>query len=456
MTLDEWAALAGEPVDELLHWNRLGLVPVEGESDAEQFERARLIRFALNRGYTAEKLAEITTRHGDLIGPFAKAAATRTGGPVCAVEEAAAGADIDPTVFERLRKAAGLGDQHQAYAEDVEAIRLMKTALDAGLDADVLAQMFRLFADATAKMADGAVRLFHFYVHEQLRAAGSLQGAELLAMTNLISERMVPLEEPAVVYFHHKGRERAWAEDMMLHLAEEATTPSEVPGEFTRAFLFVDLSSFTPMTEAMGDAAAARVVERFSELVRDGAARCSGQVVKQIGDEFMLVFADGRSAATFGLTMQQMARAERRFPALRLGAHVGSVLFREGDYLGTAVNTAARVAGAATRHQFLVTDAVRGQLGDLDVEVVAVGARALKGLGEPVELFELRRRHPVAIRVVDPVCGMELDEESAEAELSSQARRLLFCSQQCLRRFLDDPGRYQAALSDGDGRPVGP
>src|SRR5439155_8968691 len=137
----------------------------------------------------------------------------------------------------------------------------------------------------------------------------------------------------------------------------------------------------------------------------------------QIGDEFMLVFPDGRSAANCGLAIQEAAAAEPRFPALRIGSHVGSVLFREGDYLGTAVNTAARVAASATRHQFLVTDAVRGQLDDAVVEVVAVGPRALKGLSEEVELFELRRPGPRRAREVDPVCGMELDEPSAEAQL---------------------------------------
>src|SRR5439155_7789271 len=140
-------------------------------------------------------------------------------------------------------------------------------------------------------------------------------------------------------------------EDMMLHLSEHATPLTDVPGEFMRSVLFVDLSSFTPMTEAMGDAAAARVVERFSELVRDASARCGGQVIKQIGDEFMVVFADGGAAVNCGLTVQDLVAAEPRFPAVRIGAHFGSVLYREGDYVGTTVNTAARVASAAERHQ---------------------------------------------------------------------------------------------------------
>ena len=130
-----------------------------------------------------------------------------------------------------------------------------------------------------------------------------------------------------------------------------------------------------------------------------------------------------------------------------MGAHLGSVLFREGDYLGTAVNTAARVAAAATRHQFLVTEALRRQLDGVDVEIAGVGARSLKGLSEEVELFELRRPGWRSAKVVDPVCGMELDEETSEAELNWTGHRLLFCSDECLRRFLEAPERYEVSAS---------
>jgi class 3 adenylate cyclase/YHS domain-containing protein len=448
MTLNELAALAEESPSELRDWRELGLVhPPEGDSIGVELERVRLIRFALNRGYTAEKLASIVRSHGDLIGYFAERVAASTGAPVCRMDEAAAVVGLGPADFKSLRRAAGLVDQPQAYPEDIEAFRTMRAALDAGIGIDVLTQILRVFAGCTERIADGVNRLFHLYVHERLRDAGA-SGVELMEQTTAISEPAIPLLEPTVLYFHRKGWERAFAEDMMLHLAEEATAPSEVPGELVRAFLFVDLSSFTPMTEAMGDTAAAEVVDRFSQLVRGGAARCSGQVFKQIGDEFMLVFPDGRCAAMCGLRIQDAAADERRFPALRMGAHVGSVIYREGDYVGTAVNIAARVAAAATRHQFVATDAVRRDLGDLDVEVKALGPQHLKGLSERIELFELSRHRVTETRAVDPVCQMELDEESAEARLDWQGQPQLFCSEGCLRRFLDDPTRYGTTAAE--------
>ena len=50
------------------------------------------------------------------------------------------------------------------------------------------------------------------------------------------------------------------------------------------AVVFIDLSSFTPLAEAMGDATAAEVLERFSNIVRRSVGAFDGRVVKQIGD----------------------------------------------------------------------------------------------------------------------------------------------------------------------------
>src|SRR5438552_7303495 len=210
-------------------------------------------------------------------------------------------------------------------------------------------------------------RVFHLYVHERFRAEG-LSGADLMAATHGVADPMTDLVEPAVLYFHRKAWERANREDLLLHLMEGTTPPSQTVGELMRTILFVDLSSFTPLAEAMGDEVAARVVERFADMVRETAFQSDGQVIKQIGDEFMLVFSHAASAVAFGARMYEAAAAEPRFPALRIGAHTGSVLYRDGDYVGTTVNLAARIAGAARRSQFVISDDVRRHVADVDFD----------------------------------------------------------------------------------------
>jgi len=173
--------------------------------------------------------------------------------------------------------------------------------------------------------------------------------------------------EPAILYFHRKAMARATREDIVRDLAEEAglLEETEVPGQLRAAIAFVDLSSFTSLAEAMGDVKAAEVLARFSNLVRDAVGRWEGRVVKQIGDAFMLVFPDPRSAVACALEMEGRASKEAQFPAARSGVHWGPVLFREGDYVGSNVNIASRLAAEAKRHQVLVTESVRNAAKDL-------------------------------------------------------------------------------------------
>jgi class 3 adenylate cyclase len=256
-----------------------------------------------------------------------------------------------------------------------------------------------------------------------------------------------------LLYFHRKAFQRASREDFVLHLMEATTPPGQTTGEMTATILFADLSGFTPLTESMGDAAAAELVERFSDLARDAASRHDGRVVKQIGDEFMLAFADPGDAVRFGLELDDAVSAEPRFLGLRIGAHHGPLLYREGDYIGTTVNVAARVVASATRHQFLVTDALwRDARVEDAIEVVPAGRRALKGISGEVQLQELRRG-PRPGRVVDPVCGMVLDHAAVGARVRRDGVDVPFCSTECADLFTADPARYpvSSALPDHAG-----
>jgi adenylate cyclase len=73
----------------------------------------------------------------------------------------------------------------------------------------------------------------------------------------------------------------------------------------------------------MGDAAAAGLMERFADLVRQAAHEHNGTVVKQIGDEFMLVFTDPTDAIACGVDIEAAASDQAQFPAVRQGAHTG-------------------------------------------------------------------------------------------------------------------------------------
>ena len=445
MALKELERRSRVPAPELEHWVELGLLhrDADGSLHPDSLARVRLVRFAQRRGVTPEMIAGSSAHEGDVLGWYVDQLGGSDPGLGMSVEEAAREAGLDTDLFQRLWMASGLVEQSEVYGEDLNAMRAVAMVRSLGFPEDALLQLIRVFADSTSRIADAAIRTFHLYVHEQLRKQG-LSGAELIEATSARGDPMQPLVEPTLLYFHRKAWERAVLDDMLLHLAEDVTPPGQQVGEMSATILFVDLAGFTPLTEAMGDEAAAAILDQFSELVRLAASHHAGRIVKQIGDEFMLVFTDGDPAVQCGLEICGLVAAEPQFPAVRLGAHAGPVLYREGDYAGTNVNIAARVAGEARRGQFLVTDTVR-TTARVTTSFVELGPRQLKGLTDHVQLYEVRIEDRNAERVTDPVCGMELDPRSTDTRLSWNGADIHFCSDECLKRFVDTPERYATA-----------
>ena len=448
MTVEELSQWTGEPVERLSKWRSLGIIGTEdGEGfRPEDVERTRQVQLFLRRGISL-KVIERAAK-GGLLDRFVDIVSLGRAGRTLSLAEAAEILDMDLDLLRRLSAASGSTEQDNTLTEeDVEGMRLAKAALDGGFPEEALLQLVRVYADALGRVAEAEARLFHFHIHERLRAEG-MSGEQLMDATEAAGDRVAPLMEPVILYYHRKGYRRAMREDAVMHLAEEAglTEKSEVPGQLRVAITFVDLSSFTPLAEAMGDVKAAEVLDRFSALVREAAGRWDGRVVKQIGDAFMLVYPEPRSAVACLLEIEARTSREPQFPAVRSGVHWGSVLYREGDYVGSNVNIAARVAAEAGRHQVLVTAAVRKEAKGLaEVEFVRLGKRRLKGLTEELELFEARPSGAEAReKVVDPVCGMELGAGEVTATLTLEGEERAFCSDECLRRFVAAPEKYSA------------
>jgi class 3 adenylate cyclase/DNA-binding transcriptional MerR regulator len=455
LTLPELVRRVGEPPERLREWRSLRLIGREGREtyDAADVERVRVIQLLLRRGITVEAIARanddetLLDRHVALAFPDGV-------GTMLALEPAAARLGLDLETLRRLCQASGLLEQGELLSEaDLTALAAMKTALDVGFPEEAVVQLARVYFDALGRVAEAESRFTHFYLHDRMRAQG-MSGPDLVEAARTSGERLLPLVEPMVLYFHRKGWVRALREDAVMHVQERTGTRDgvELPGQVHMTIAFVDLAGFTSLADAMGDHMAAQVIERFSRIVREVAGRFEGRVVKQIGDAFMLAFHEPRSAVACTTAIEQQIALEPQFPAARFGIHAGLVLYREGDYLGTNVNVAARLASEAARHQILVTAAVRSGAGGLsDVQFVPLGARRLRGLAHELEVFEVVAvaDAPASARLVDPVCGMELADGEEAARLSLEGEERAFCSQQCLQRFVAAPERYGSIARRG-------
>jgi adenylate cyclase len=212
-----------------------------------------------------------------------------------------------------------------------------------------------------------------------------------------------------------------------------------------QTFLFADLSGFTALTEVHGDEQAADLAAEFAAEVRGRVAEYSAELVKTIGDAVMIRCEDTTQAVRLGLFIVRELGERHGSPSIRVGMDSGQAIERDGDWFGTTVNVAARVAGIAASGEVLLTEATRNGLGrGSEFEIHERGRRPLRNVAEPVMLYEARAQGERAARglPIDPVCRMAVDPEHGAGCLTHGGVTFYFCSLQCAARFAADPDRY--------------
>ena len=111
---------------------------------------------------------------------------------------------------------------------------------------------------------------------------------------------------------------------------------------------------------------------------------------------------------------------------MRAGVHTGPAVERDGDWFGATVNLAARVSGAASGGEVLVTAAtasrVTGDQGSPRLHLSPRGSRELRNVAEPVELLEATCDFTRTLEgmPIDPVCRMAVDPDHAAGTLVHQ------------------------------------
>ena len=210
-------------------------------------------------------------------------------------------------------------------------------------------------------------------------------------------------------------------------------------------FIFADMSGFTALTEAHGDETAVELVAGFSEAVQPRLANRGAEEVKSIGDALMIRCEDAASAIRLGLEIVHEVGGQDRFPTIRVGMHSGRAAERDGDWFGSTVNLAARVAGRAAGGEVLLTAATRAALPDPRQFTFHERGRVhLRNVSEPVLLFGALRRGLVSTLdlPVDPVCRMAVDPDGAAGSLRHRGTTYFFCSLGCAATFAAEPERY--------------
>lgn len=172
-----------------------------------------------------------------------------------------------------------------------------------------------------------------------------------------------------------------------------------------RALLLTDVVGSTELTERLGDEAMAALWAAHDRVARDLLPAWGGREIDKT-DGMLLMFERAGDAVAYAQAYHQgLTRLQVPLKA-RAGLHVGLVVLRENaptdvargakplEVDGIAKPMAARVMSIAGGGQTLLTPEARAALGEHPQQrLESHGHWVLKGVAEPVELFEVGDEH---------------------------------------------------------------
>jgi class 3 adenylate cyclase len=121
------------------------------------------------------------------------------------------------------------------------------------------------------------------------------------------------------------------------------------------AIMFTDIEGSTAMAGELGDRAWFDLLRRHNESIREKVSKYGGVEVKSVGDGFMIAFEDLERALSCATAIQRAITSATPEIKVRIGVHAGQAIREGGDFFGTTVNLASRIADAASGGEILVS-----------------------------------------------------------------------------------------------------
>jgi len=152
--------------------------------------------------------------------------------------------------------------------------------------------------------------------------------------------------------------------------------------------MFTDMVGFTAMMQN-DEQETQKLVEMQRELMKPIVSKYSGEIVSYIGDAILCTFDSGIAAVDCAIELQRALKVQEKI-ILRIGIHVGDIVFKDDDIYGDGVNVASRIEPSAEPGGICISETVYENVKNHSgVECVFMGKKKLKNVKRPMEIYSL-------------------------------------------------------------------
>jgi adenylate cyclase len=249
-------------------------------------------------------------------------------------------------------------DDDRAFTPaDVDALQLTHDLMEMGiLSPERMSALTRTWGRSFARLAEWQVGLL-----AAVTAEADDEPAE--SLTRLAHEVLPRVDEL-----------QSWVWRRHLAGAANRMLAAGAAGETAEmAVVFVDIVGYTSRSRTLSETELAQWLESFESGAAQFAVERGGRIIKNIGDEVLVVADDVAAGADIALELTRRgADDDDEFPQVRAGLAYGDVVNRLGDVFGPVVNIASRLTSVARPGTVLIDEgayrALSGAADDADDE----------------------------------------------------------------------------------------
>jgi class 3 adenylate cyclase/tetratricopeptide (TPR) repeat protein len=155
------------------------------------------------------------------------------------------------------------------------------------------------------------------------------------------------------------------------------------------AIMFTDIAGFTEFM-SYDEQQAINAVKKKRSIIQPLIKEHNGVFVKEIGDGTLSYFSSAVDASTCAVKLQELTYDEDHLN-IRVGLHIGDIVFDGEDVFGEGVNIASRLESLSPVGGVCVSKNVYDELvNKKEFNCESLGLQTLKGIGRLVEVFALK------------------------------------------------------------------
>lgn len=301
-------------------------------------------------------------------------------------DAALAGVGIDTEFSQRLRLAMGLaaGSGLGLTADELDATRFFAGVRNILGEEETLS-MVRVIGNSSARIARATASILRVNFNTPIDSSPAPLADAVTAYVQLIDSSLPTfLDATATLIRRHlAGFVADEGGELRVDDSRSAALQRLVIG-------FADLVGFTAFTEQADAEEFMETIGRFESEVQEIVVANGGTVVKMIGDEVMFVTQHTDEAVRVSRQLTTVCRDIAGLKGMRVGLSRGEVINSGGDYYGTVVNIASRIAGLSFPDAIVATQSVIDALPG-HVSTTSLGPHELRGIRDPVELHRIDR-----------------------------------------------------------------